>query len=719
MKTRPTVTVLLVTAVAVLALPELGSAQGGVLTAAFAVGVRARVDSLDDHSRGKFEEYRHVPTGPILEAARLQYAPGDGFRTYTLVVREVGERDQGAWAGGNEPGRWTALVRWDRIPHTFSTTARSLGEEVSRGVYTLPTPRPQVADWNGAPYIDPVRTRWDPVRASFGFTPSEHWDLKAEYTWLGKTGNRPMGMAFGSPGNNFREIQEPIDQTMQSIRLTEGYSRRRFQLLLTYDFSHFSNALTSVTADNPLVATDGASSGPARGRSALAPSNLAHTFLFTGAVSLPRHTRVSASMTLGWRRQNQIFLPATVNTAISSPALADIPASLDGRVRTTLLTLGVSSRPIRAISLTGRLRHYRLSDNTTLPEEIPFVLNDRTLTLPGEETARFPYGKDNADLSATWRFAGPVSLVAGYAFERWERAAPVRNTRHTNEHAGRVALNLDAMSWLQVRGSFTTSRRRIVGEYLATTEDQLPSLRRFDQADRDRDRWEIQAQLDPAENLSVTGLFGGSNSDYPGSAFGLQLERSTLAGGDVEWTPIKRISLGASYTRERFKSTQRSKYREPSQLDNPTYDWVSRNDDFIDTFGANVSAEIVPGRFSVGGVLELSKARLENRAYNPVTPTGGTAAQNANAAASNWPDIRQKWLPASAFAELRISGEWAATLRFVYDKFDKTDFRTDGLLPATGSDIFMGNDYRDYNAQFLTFTISYRPRLLGAGRSAL
>jgi len=115
-----------------LAAPQAARAQGGVLTAAFALGARAKLDSLDPHSRGKFEEYREVPTGPFLQALRLHYAPGDGYRSYTAVVRELAERDQSAWAGGSEPGRWTALLRWDRVPHTFSSTARMLGKESPR-----------------------------------------------------------------------------------------------------------------------------------------------------------------------------------------------------------------------------------------------------------------------------------------------------------------------------------------------------------------------------------------------------------------------------------------------------------------------------------------------------------------------------------------------------------------------------------------------------------
>ncbi|HEV8149422.1 MAG TPA: MtrB/PioB family outer membrane beta-barrel protein, partial [Gemmatimonadales bacterium] len=254
-------------------------------------------------------------------------------------------------------------------------------------------------------------------------------------------------------------------------------------------------------------------------------------------------------------------------------------------------------------------------------------------------------GKDNADASATWRLAAMGSVTGGYSFERWERNAPVRNTRHTNEHAARVALNLDPLDWLTLRGSVVASRRRIVGEYLAVTEDQLPTLRRFDQANRNRTRWEVQAGLLPIEALSVVGVFGGSRSNYPDSEFGLQLERSRLAGGEAEWSPAKGVSLGVNYTREVFKSRQRSKYREPTQLNNPSYDWVSNNNDFIDTFGASVTAELLPGRLEVGGILELSQARLKNLAFNPLPPSGGSATQNASARASDWPDITQSGCP--------------------------------------------------------------------------
>jgi hypothetical protein len=88
-------------------------------------------------------------------------------------------------------------------------------------------------------------------------------------------------------------VLEPIDQTVQSLRLTQGFARRRFQLVLSYDLSRFSNDVTSVTADNPLRTTDSPTLGAMQGRVSVAPSNLAHTVAGTGSLGLPKSTRIT------------------------------------------------------------------------------------------------------------------------------------------------------------------------------------------------------------------------------------------------------------------------------------------------------------------------------------------------------------------------------------------------------------------------------------------
>ena len=156
----------------------------------------------------------------------MKWAPADSFRAVQIVGQNVGKLDQSLWLRANQPGFLDAQVRWDRIPHTFSTDGRSLGSEASPGIYTLPSPRPDTAAWNRSGYLDPIRSFWDPIKVSLALTPNSNWDFKTEYTHTAKNGQRPMGMAMGGSGNNAREILEPIDQTVHDVKAVTELRRR-------------------------------------------------------------------------------------------------------------------------------------------------------------------------------------------------------------------------------------------------------------------------------------------------------------------------------------------------------------------------------------------------------------------------------------------------------------------------------------------------------------
>ena len=114
----------------------------------------------------------------------------------------------------------------------------------------LPSPRPPLSAYNAAPFQD-VRTEWDIARFSVTVTPTLDLDLNADYTLIRKTGDRPLSMAFGSPGNNFVEFIQPIDQTIHDFRLRASYAGEGWQLQGSYTLSIFQNGLDSLTAANP------------------------------------------------------------------------------------------------------------------------------------------------------------------------------------------------------------------------------------------------------------------------------------------------------------------------------------------------------------------------------------------------------------------------------------------------------------------------------------
>jgi hypothetical protein len=102
-----------------------------------------------------------------------------------------------------------------------------------------------------------------------------------------------------------------------------------------------------------------------------------------------------------------------------------------------------------------------------------------------------------------------------------------------------------------------------------------------------------------------------------------------------------------------------------------------------------------------------------------VTPTGGTAAQNFAATAGDLPEVTEKYQPMSLFATYLVTRDWGVTLRYEAERWAQNDFRTLGLLPAEGNGIFLGNNLDNYNARWLSVSISYRPRLLKITRPAL
>jgi hypothetical protein len=212
------------------------------------------------------------------------------------------------------------------------------------------------------------------------------------------------------------------------------------------------------------------------------------------------------------------------------------------------------------------------------------IINDRSISA-AEERDNLPFTRRNADAGGTWRFESriPLTLSAGYGWERWKRSE-ARNVADLREGSPRVSLDVGLFDWMSLRSSYTTGRRRIRGEYIQNTTTDLPLHRRFDQADRDRQRSTLIATLTPLDQLSVSGTWTIGHDEYPNSAYGLQSDRNNMAGADVSWAVTDRFSVDGSLTNENFLTRLRSKYRVTGQLDLTTRvparrSWTARRSD--------------------------------------------------------------------------------------------------------------------------------------------
>jgi MtrB/PioB family decaheme-associated outer membrane protein len=564
----------------------------------------------------------------------------------------------------------------------------------------------------------------------FAYSISPSLDFSAEYTRTRKQGDKPMGMAFGSPGNNFYEVLQPIEQTVHDFRLRGAFADPRYQIQLAYGLSIFENDLTRMRADNPCFGnaapcSAGDAAGPATGQSSLPPSNMAHSLSLAAGVNLPMRTRVNANVAWGLQLQNDAFLPHTINPALAGdPDLALPKQNLGGFVQTWLVYLNATTRPFDPVTFGARYRFYDYSDQSRKMTFPGVVLNDITPE-PSRSAGRWSYQKQNFDVDARTRLGESVALTTGVGWERWDRNEH-REVPISDEFFAKAALDATPTDWFLARVTYTPSFRRIneyntrahaehtvVEDTGAALAGQSLLLRKFDEADRDRQKVEGQLQFTIGEYFTVTPTASYHWDDYVDSPLGLQQETGWTAGIDLSWRPAERVSFALGYTYEQLFQKMRSRRRPvvgTATLDSVDFDWVSDLQDTVHTAYAGVKAALLPRTLDLRIDANYSTAlgRIETR--NPTAPASGTAAQNETARAKRVPAFEDTLFRVEAALIYYFQKNWSAKLGYAFEMFSQDDWRTNQLNPFIPgvSSIWLGNELRDYTAHMIGASLAYR-----------
>ena len=708
-------------------------------------GVRFFLDP-SQKERAKFEEYRDINQGLYLQGLWLRFFTPDEKYSGVIGGRQWGQQDQEYHLSFERLGRWEVGFEWDQMRHIFSTNARTLTSETSRGVFALPNPRPAISTYNNGRSIDEISVRWDTARTYFKWNLSENADLFAEYTRIHKDGERPFGMAFGSPGGNTFEILQPIEHTIHDFRLRGTWATEHWQVQAGYTMSIFVNDLDYVRADNPCqpavapfppCAAGDVGTTKQFGTVSLPPNNMAHTFSLQAGVNLPLRTRINGNFTYSLRLQNDDFLPQTSTNGqpATVPSLALPQKSLHGNVQVILLNLNATSRPLPIpVTFSAKYRLYDLMDESDVVRFSDFIINDQNTIARGPHfSQRFSYMRQNADLDGRWKVSQPLAVTLGTGWERWDRPE-TREVRVSDEFFAKAALDVTPADWLMVRATYQPSFRR-ASEYrtfaLAAVEQnaapgepgQSYLLRKYDEADRDRQRVDLMMQITPTETLTITpaasyrfdnyiasGLSHDSSArGQSGAMLGLQEAVSWSAGMDVNWAPTERLSFAAGYVHESNFQKQRSRNRNP---DDPALDWISDNTDTVDTYHASMTARLIPGKLDLkfAGNYSYALGRVETWNPNANGSTVFNAVTNTNQVARRWPAFEDSLLRLEASVRYHFGQAWTASLNYAYEAFSKHDWRTDTINPFVpgNSAVYLGNDLKSYEAHIFGVTLGYR-----------
>ncbi|PWB46013.1 MAG: hypothetical protein C3F12_08070 [Candidatus Methylomirabilota bacterium] len=726
-------------------------------------------------SSAKFQEYRVLEESPFLDHLRLSLETKDKRHYIDFSAIDSFKQDQSYLFRTGRYGDYSLEIFWDQVPHLLSTTGRSLfatTHEDSTVTLRLPpgvastveaaAPAGRAAVLSGfLANAAPVDLSFLTSKAGFRFkyALSESLNVGARYTYTEKDGTIPFGAGFSSPGGNIVELPAPRFDRTHQVEVKTEYARPGWNVGFGYAASIFDQGIETIVFDNPLSATNSPTTS-ARGRTTMDPSNHAHNVFLSGGLSLPLRTRIAGRFSYGWRFQNENFVPHTINPALAGdPQLALPRQDLNGDVRTALVSVNATSRPVIAVPLTlyGGYRFYDFDNRSPIIEFPAHTVRDTSLTVDTRANAPFSYTKHNAHLDAGYALLEDLHIKLGYEWERWDRDPKLREVPTSNEHFLKSSIDYSPLDWLLLRGAYRRSWRNIShyntqaheahvvqdieGEDFALNlQGQSLLLRKFDEADRTRDRVEILASITPVETLNFTTTYSLIRDDFNKAPLGLQDSKGWSLGADLTYSPFRWLSFFVNYMREEFKYDQLSRSRpvisnvstatvpaagcsftDPTAAvsnvvcDFADFNWRSINRDKVDTYGVGADISLIPKRLNFRLTYTFSDADTIINSLNPVTPTSGTTAQQASARAVRYPLSNTNLHTLIAALRYYVTNNWSIKGEYRFEQFREKDWSTDAIrqsgladLPPT-TDTFLGARFlQNYDAHIGAFTLRYQ-----------
>jgi MtrB/PioB family decaheme-associated outer membrane protein len=665
----------------------------------------------------KFNEYRDLRNGFYLRRVDVKFDSVLNSNNYvSLQSQRTLYRDQSYLGTFGNYERFKIQFRYDEIPHIYSDTTRTLYTESAPGnwVYpalirqsiqayqaTVPAPpgtsvqmliNTQVVPQSS--FITPAIIRKGGT-ALFSYHLNEAWILNGSLFRESERGVRPIGLIMNSSPSASAtagfgvELPESLNYFNNLVKFGAEYGKRAWGIQAAYIGSFFQNDTKQMTWDNPFRFTSEAVGNPLTGRMSLYPDNQAEYMNFAGAAEVTKYMRFMASISPGWLRQNEAFLPYTTNTAINTcgtggavacTSLSALPAtSLHGDKQTLAMNYTLVTTAWKNVQFKALYRQYDYNNNTPILTLTP-VQGDAAA--PGlAQNTPFGFNRKNVEVSGAWFFAKKSSFKAGYGGEWMDRSH--RDVEHSLENSVFTSVDWVPQKDLLIRVSYRHADRKpdayqddqasdpVTGlpvtcvdtTTVSFTADQRCS-RRFDEAARLRDRGDGLIQYSPTDKLTFSAFggtlqdnfnrVGGTNSPValnfltsasattsPYYLYGVLKDISYNYGFDADYAVSTQVTLFAEYSHERYYKRIISRNRTPAGAgqtiqtcngcDSANNDWESVTREAVDivTGGTDLylSKKVY---FTAYYSLSATKGMVLSRFLGDPTIIGTAAAPNPN-----------------------------------------------------------------------------------------
>ena len=680
-----------------------------------------------------FYEYSDNRPGPF---GNFDVALGsrDGLYLFNVVGKNVGYNDQAYTFDFSKAGQQYLTLGWDQAPHLYSTSALT-PYVVNGNTVRLNAPASANTPALLAPYAMPmdIGIKRDTASGQYRWTPTDAWDIKADWSHLARTGTQVSAIRSGvTPTPS--QLPKPVDDTTQNYGLSAehvGTSPWGQQLVLKggYKGSQYTDNYASFLAQSSTGANVAEVSTP--------PSNQMNSGNATVAADLPWwKSRYVGTLTYGRMTQDAAFTPINVN---SSPALFSA-TSLGGRVNTTLFNNIVTSKITPELSNKLSYRYYDYN-NATPNYFVPSTGVTFGFGLGGTNTISPGYLKQNVGDELVWRPTKEWNVGVAYGFERYDWTRDSANA--TNENSGKIFADWKPNSWVGTRSSVMYGNRRVddynylkyVGtfQWPTATNTQIAATYRNLLMDN-RETWKANFAVDliVMPRLTITPTLKYESVDYsldPQSQQGLKSATRWATGIDATYliSPDTSFMIGYMYEHKselmygcngegstNTGTNQCTPYTAAAPWHQNTE--VSR----VHTITTAIRYAAIPNKFDTelrySAALGYDNLQQYIAGADPLTTNGGQFTEN-----TTW----YQRLDATGIykfdretvAKLGWKGDVKAKLHYAWERNSATNFANDGLLPnsttpfagvtgnAGANMLWMGWYNPNYNVHLITASL--------------
>jgi MtrB/PioB family decaheme-associated outer membrane protein len=680
-----------------------------------AVDFGGRVTSIDG-DKARAQRYRDLRSG--IYANNL--IAGRRTEDWSLEAQawNIGYRDQRYQLDFDRVGKMRASFLYDQIPLWISADTRTLYVETQPGVFRLEDSMQQAIQAGQATlhsYTDQaVRFDLKTMRrigqadVVFNATPNTNIVIQVKNT--NRDGHVPYGATFGF--SNAVEIPMPLDHRTTDLKTSIEWANNKGMAKFGWDGSTFDNTIESVVWDNPLRFGPDAIGAPSQGRHTSWPDNTLTYLHGTGAVNIPLNGRLTGYAAFGQGRNSTDLLPHTINTAFAPPPpLARTSAEAESQMAIANFTAAM--RPAAGFFLNARYRYSDVDVQTPVFDRSQgSIAYDTNLSKPSSPSEYHSVKRSTFDLEGSFEVAPYTAVKAAYSHLASDYTHRIWET--TSEDAFRVSLDTTGNSRYMLRAQYENRQRTGDGfEADALAEvGELSTMRHFDIADRDRNRFTFIGTAAISDSFEVNGSVGVGRDEYPDSMHGLLSFDSDQYSIGFNFAPDDRYNAVASWGWENYKSQQRSRTANDAvQQADARRDWTTDYTGKVKFFEASVDINAIEKT-----VIRISGDwNKSNDLYLYTLVTGSTLA-----VPEQLPPVRNELLR----AEIDLSYELANNLRlgvaYWFDDYKVEDFALgadtisgiafppvqEGAAPTTNA-LLLGYQYRPYTAHVGFVRLTY------------